>query len=104
VRADELVEGRWYRVKVTHPGGLVLGAPRIRGPVPLAEGQEVTLVWCGVGTGGRWRRSRTTKGARWVPSAGTFWDRYDVGTALVLYFEDVEVLGEVPATLDRDRR
>ena len=91
MRADELVEDHWYRVKVTRPGGLVLGAPDLRRPVRLHEGQALTLVWRGPYPGGlRWQW-----GVR-VPTAGTFSNSYDVDLALIVHYGDVAVLEEVP--------
>src|SRR5262249_7418979 len=93
MRAEELAEDHWYRVRVTRPGGLVLGAPARRGDVRLAAGEELTLGWRGGAPRGPARRA----GARgWVASAGTFWNAYDAGAALIVYFEDVAVLAEVP--------
>jgi hypothetical protein len=96
MRAEGLVEDRWYRVRVTRPGGLVVGAPALKGPVRLDEGRELTLVWRGPGPGGRWQGGGAPGGTRWVGSAGTFWSSYDAGAALIVYYEDVEVLGEAP--------
>jgi hypothetical protein len=94
MRADALVEDHWYRVRVVRPGGLRLGAPDLRRAVRLAAGQALTLVWRGrgdaPGAGERWR------GGVKVPTAGAFWNSYDVDLALIVYYEDVEVLAEVP--------
>jgi hypothetical protein len=97
--AEQLAEDHWYRVKVTRRGGLVLGAPELRRPVRLAERQVLTLVWRGTGDspGAGLRR----RGGEQVPTAGAFWNSYDVDLALIVYFEDVEVLEEVPDPLKR---
>jgi hypothetical protein len=95
--AEQLAEDRWYRVKVTRPGGLVLGAPARRKAARLAERQVLTLVWRGTGdapgAGRRWR------GGQQVPTAGAFWNSYDADLALIVYYEDVEVLEAVPDPL-----
>jgi hypothetical protein len=76
---------------------VVLGAPARRRRVRLAERRVLTHVWRGTGDapGVGLRR----RGGEPVPTAGAFWTSYDVDLALLVYFEDVEVLEAVPDPL-----
>ncbi len=92
MRADELIENRLYHCRVTRE--LVLGAPDIRRPIYWHVGDERELFWRGPGSDGpaayRWQDGQK------VPTAGAFWTSYDIDGALICYFEDVEVLRELP--------
>jgi hypothetical protein len=100
--AEQLVEDRWYRVKVARPGGLSLRAPDFPRGVDWRAGLEVVMVWRGRGDAPdsdlRWVNDGPEK-AKQVPTAGVFWTGYDVDGALICHYEDVEVLEEVPNPL-----